>query len=82
MLMLLLSIYIPSSCGFQCLQILDLSGLQATSFRIGQISGGLPNGAWAVSDWVPILVKSSIHMNAIPSAHGVRKACIHDPIIY
>ena len=65
--MLLPSIYIPNSCGFQCLQILDLSGLQATSFRIGQISGGLPNGAWAVSDWVPILVKSSIHMNAIPS---------------
>jgi thioester reductase-like protein len=50
---------------------LELSGLQATSFRIGQISGGLSNGAWATSDWVPILVKSAINMNALPAATGV-----------
>lgn len=52
-------------------QILELSGLKATSFRIGQISGGLSNGAWATSDWVPILVKSAINMNALPTATGV-----------
>ncbi|KAF8956587.1 acetyl-CoA synthetase-like protein [Flammula alnicola] len=52
-------------------RILAQSGLQATSFRIGQISGGHPNGAWATSDWVPILVKSSLRLNALPAATGV-----------
>ncbi|KAF9475758.1 putative aminoadipate reductase [Pholiota conissans] len=52
-------------------RILAQSGLKATSFRIGQISGGHPNGAWATSDWVPILVKSSIYMNALPTGVGV-----------
>ncbi|KAF9477786.1 acetyl-CoA synthetase-like protein [Pholiota conissans] len=52
-------------------RILAQSGLKATSFRIGQISGGHPNGAWATSDWVPILVKSSIYMNTLPSGVGV-----------
>ncbi|KAF8868636.1 acetyl-CoA synthetase-like protein [Gymnopilus junonius] len=41
-------------------RILATSGLNATSLRIGQVSGGRPNGAWATTDWVPILVKSSI----------------------
>lgn len=53
-------------------QLLAQSGLQGTSFRIGQITGGHPNGAWATSDWVPILVKSSLAMNVLPSATGVR----------
>jgi thioester reductase-like protein len=54
------------------LKILAKSGLQASSFRIGQISGGLPNGAWATSDWIPILAKSSLVLGALPSASGVR----------
>jgi thioester reductase-like protein len=57
-------------------QILAQSGLQATSLRIGQVSGGFPNGAWATSDWVPILVKSSIALGALPNAPGVRFPCI------
>ncbi|KAH9482033.1 Adenylate-forming reductase Nps11 [Psilocybe cubensis] len=32
-------------------RILAQSGLNATSLRIGQITGGAPNGAWATSDW-------------------------------
>lgn len=52
-------------------QILAQSGLQSTSFRIGQISGGHPNGAWATTDWVPILIKSSLNLNALPVATGV-----------
>ncbi|KDR79161.1 hypothetical protein GALMADRAFT_277673 [Galerina marginata CBS 339.88] len=52
-------------------RILSQSGIQATSFRIGQISGGQPNGAWAITDWVPILVKSSIVLKALPSMVGV-----------
>ncbi|CAA7265482.1 unnamed protein product [Cyclocybe aegerita] len=55
---------------YVCERVLANSGLQTTSFRIGQISGGGWNGAWATSDWVPILVKSSIHLGSLPSAIG------------
>ena len=44
------------------LQLLVGSGLDISSLRVGQISGGHQNGAWAVTDWVPILVKSSLVM--------------------
>jgi thioester reductase-like protein len=46
-------------------------GLQTTSFRIGQITGGYANGAWATSDWVPILVKSSIVLGCLPDSYGL-----------
>jgi len=51
-------------------RILANSGLQATSVRLGQISGAR-NGAWAMSDWLPILLKSSLTLGALPSAAGV-----------
>lgn len=46
------------------------SGLHATSLRIGQIAGG-HGGAWATTDWFPIIVKSSIALGALPEAAGV-----------
>ncbi|TFK33802.1 acetyl-CoA synthetase-like protein [Crucibulum laeve] len=52
-------------------RILAKSGLCATSIRLGQITGGMPNGSWATSDWLPILVKSSLAMGALPVAGGV-----------
>ncbi|KAG6888349.1 hypothetical protein C0995_009042 [Termitomyces sp. Mi166 len=52
-------------------RLLAKSGIQASSLRIGQISGGLPNGAWAASDWFPILLKSSLALGALPSAIGL-----------
>ncbi|KAE9383585.1 acetyl-CoA synthetase-like protein [Gymnopus androsaceus JB14] len=52
-------------------RILAKSGLQATSFRIGQVAGGAPNGAWPTSDWVPILVRSSLSIGVLPDAFGV-----------
>ncbi|KAG6847388.1 hypothetical protein H0H93_008505, partial [Arthromyces matolae] len=52
-------------------RLLTKSGVQALSLRIGQISGGVPNGAWATTDWVPILVKSSLALGALPSATGL-----------
>ncbi|KAF7979760.1 hypothetical protein HWV62_41154 [Athelia sp. TMB] len=55
---------------YVCERILAKSGLQATSFRIGQICGGLPNGAWATTDWVPALVKSSVALGVLPSVQG------------
>ncbi|KAN0082898.1 hypothetical protein V8E55_008693 [Tylopilus felleus] len=55
---------------YVCERILAKSGLRATSLRIGQIAGG-PNGSWATTDWVPIIVKSSIALGAFPNSHGV-----------
>ena len=53
------------------LQLLVGSGLDISSLRIGQISGGHQNGAWAVTDWVPILVKSSLVLGVLPLSTGV-----------
>ena len=47
-----------------------MSGLPAASFRIGQISGGAPRGAWSTTDWIPIIVKSSVTLGALPEARG------------
>ncbi|KAG6855913.1 hypothetical protein H0H87_009479 [Tephrocybe sp. NHM501043] len=52
-------------------RILAKSGVQATSIRIGQVSGGKPKGAWSVTDWVPILVKSSISIGVLPEIKGM-----------
>ncbi|KAF7333965.1 Non-canonical non-ribosomal peptide synthetase FUB8 [Mycena sanguinolenta] len=47
-------------------QILANSGLNATCFRIGQVCGAPPKGAWATSDWFPILVKTSMTLGRLP----------------
>lgn len=44
--------------------------MQATSLRVGQITGG-PTGAWATTDWVPILVKSSLALGSLLDLPGV-----------
>ncbi|CAK5275098.1 unnamed protein product [Mycena citricolor] len=48
-------------------RIIAASGLDATSFRIGQVCGSAQTGAWSTTDWVPSLVKSSIALGALPS---------------
>ncbi|KAG6848155.1 hypothetical protein H0H93_002878 [Arthromyces matolae] len=52
-------------------RILAKSGLQTTSFRIGQICGGAPNGVWETTEWLPTLLKSSIAMKLFPDTRGV-----------
>jgi thioester reductase-like protein len=47
-------------------------GLHATSLRIGQIAGSVATGAWATTDWVPILLKSGVAVGCLPDAEGVR----------
>ncbi|KAI0079020.1 acetyl-CoA synthetase-like protein, partial [Panus rudis PR-1116 ss-1] len=44
-------------------------GLETTSLRIGQISGSTTSGAWSVTEWLPILVKSSIALKCLPDAN-------------
>jgi thioester reductase-like protein/acyl-CoA synthetase (AMP-forming)/AMP-acid ligase II len=51
-------------------RVLVNSKLPATSFRIGQVSGGPPRGAWSTTNWVPIIVKSSVSLGALPEAQG------------
>jgi thioester reductase-like protein len=46
-------------------------GLQTTSFRLGQISGGQATGTWAVTDWVALMMRSSIALGCLPNAAGV-----------
>ncbi|KAI6156288.1 putative aminoadipate reductase [Pisolithus thermaeus] len=51
-------------------RMLGMSGLPATSFRIGQITGAAPRGAWSITEWVPITVKSSVTLGALPDLGG------------
>ncbi|KAH7890585.1 acetyl-CoA synthetase-like protein [Phlebopus sp. FC_14] len=51
-------------------RIIANSGVHATSIRLGQIAGAM-NGSWATTDWVPIMIKSSIALGALPDAYGV-----------
>ncbi|KAF7798255.1 hypothetical protein EIP86_009472 [Pleurotus ostreatoroseus] len=42
------------------------NGLEVTSLRVGQVCGSDMSGAWNVTDWVPILVKSALSMGCLP----------------
>ncbi|KAG2076580.1 putative aminoadipate reductase [Suillus decipiens] len=52
-------------------RVLVNSKLPASSFRIGQISGGPPRGAWSTTNWLPIIVESSVSLGALPEAKGL-----------
>ncbi|KAH8088908.1 putative aminoadipate reductase [Cristinia sonorae] len=45
-------------------------GYATTALRIGQIAGSATTGAWNTSDWVPIIVKSSSKIGALPDLPG------------
>ncbi|TRM56543.1 hypothetical protein BD626DRAFT_519015 [Schizophyllum amplum] len=47
-------------------RVLAASGIAFTSMRVGQVSGGKPRGAWATTDWFPILVKTSLALGMLP----------------
>ncbi|KAG2060872.1 putative aminoadipate reductase [Suillus hirtellus] len=51
-------------------RVLVNSKLPASSFRIGQISGGPPRGAWSTTNWLPIIVESSVILGTLPEAKG------------
>lgn len=44
--------------------------LSGTSLRIGQICGSTTTGAWNTTDWVPIIVKSSLTLKCFPDLEG------------
>lgn len=43
--------------------------LRATSIRVGQLSGGV-NGAWTTAEWLPSLIRSAVHLKALPECEG------------
>lgn len=45
-------------------------GLPCLSLRVGQVCGSSSTGAWGTSEWVPILVKSSIALGMLPALDG------------
>ncbi|KAG2087209.1 hypothetical protein BD769DRAFT_1302430, partial [Suillus cothurnatus] len=52
-------------------RVLINSKLPVSSFRIGHISGGPLQGAWSMTNWPPIIVKSSVSLGMLPEAKGV-----------
>ena len=55
-------------------RVLAASGVEFSSVRGGQVSGGKPRGAWATTDWFPILVKTSLALGALPSDEQVKNS--------
>lgn len=45
-------------------------GVPCTSLRVGQVCGANSSGAWATTEWVPIMLKSSVTLKALPSLEG------------
>lgn len=64
----LIIVFLVDNCF---VQVLALSGLDSSSLRIGQVSGSSSNGAWPITDWVPIIVKSSIRLGCLPDMNKV-----------
>ncbi|KAJ7496400.1 putative aminoadipate reductase [Mycena latifolia] len=52
-------------------QIVAKSGLRASIIRIGQVCGAPSRGAWATSDWFPILIKTSLNLGYFPLIDGL-----------
>ncbi|GJE99007.1 acetyl-CoA synthetase-like protein [Phanerochaete sordida] len=46
------------------------NGLESTILRIGQTCGPKWTGAWGTTEWVPILVKTSIVLGMLPDLQG------------
>ena len=65
-----------------------VNGFDVASLRVGQVCGSEASGAWNVTDWVPILVKSSLTMGNFPDLDEVRiylvyfVNCADSPLAY
>ncbi|KAG2050383.1 putative aminoadipate reductase [Suillus hirtellus] len=56
--------------GYGATKYVSKRQVAGLSFRIGQVSGGPPRGAWSTTNWLPIILKSSISLGALPKAKG------------
>lgn len=53
------------------LQIIGASGLNVSALRFTQICGRLSSRQWSATEWLPIIVSTSIKMGALPILSGV-----------
>lgn len=45
--------------------------VKTTSYRIGQLAGSSGSGAWATSDWVPLIVRGGQEVGGLPDGEAV-----------
>ena len=56
-------------------QIVDRAwarGIEITCIRIGQVCGSRATGAWAPTEWFPMIVITSAHLGLVPDFPNVR----------
>lgn len=53
-------------------QLLQCSGLNSSTLRIVQLSGGDETGYWSTDEWIPGLIRSSVALGIFPSSEAVR----------
>ena len=56
------------------LQILSKAatmGHRVSVLRLEQICGSVGTGIWFTSEWVPVMVKTSLALGCLPFAHSV-----------
>ena len=59
-------------CERVAASVAEKTTLRPVIVRIGQIAGS-SSGAWKPSEWVPSIIKSSIHLGALPTEDKVRR---------
>ncbi|THG97397.1 hypothetical protein EW026_g4592 [Hermanssonia centrifuga] len=45
---------------------LNETPLRTVAVRVGQLSGSSISGAWKIAEWLPTLVRSSVHLQCLP----------------
>lgn len=53
----------------------ETTPVKTTNFRIGQLSGSSGSGAWATSDWVPLIARGGQEVGCLPDGPGVSERC-------
>lgn len=52
-------------------KVAQTTTVKTTNIRIGQLAGSSRSGAWATSDWVPLIVRGGQEVGALPDGQGV-----------
>lgn len=65
---------IPLSARLRQIKLLQAAAAQGHSVmcvRMGQVCGPQATGAWSMSEWIPMMLKSSITLGSLPRLSGV-----------
>ena len=57
--------------------------LDATTLRVGQISGSSKTGALNTTEWIPSIIKSGVTLQSLPALEGVsfHFHCVNDTVV-